>query len=283
MTRFPLDSAQCETLVAFEMLGSVYALAEHFHKDVSVISRQLKKIASSAPVLEKQRGKWKLTPVGKQVVSWSRDSIGRLEHILQRRSTIRIGATREFASRILCPELPRFLGELLPKANISILTSETGIEDLLLSGEIDFGFDCGRPYDPLIRYKQVKKERFGVFASPEFSKRHGGKTLEALLELPALQYKRMSLARYLQLATEVDQIAGQFNDLGAMRETCKSGMGWTVLPLYIVRRELEEGSLVQLPVRVTTSDYFGIWWLRGSSSIEPLIKKAENWLRGREL
>jgi len=116
MLRYPLTSEQCEVLIAFEGLGSVYALAEYFHKDVSVISRQLKKIAETAPVLEKHQGKWRLTPIGKQVVSWARDSMARVTLILQQRSTLRIGATREFAARVLSRQLPDFLGDDFQKS-----------------------------------------------------------------------------------------------------------------------------------------------------------------------
>jgi len=158
------------------------------------------------------------------------------------------------------------------------------VESLLLSGEIDFGFDCGRPFDPLIRYKQVRKEHFGIFASPGFAKTHHAKSFEQLLDLPNLQYKRVSTAKYLGLSAEVENIAARFNDLSALREACVASMGWAILPVYTVQRELQSGALVQLPcARPIATDYFGVWWLRGSSALEPLIKRAEAWLRRQEL
>lgn len=69
MTRdlFLLDSDQLTLLLAFEKSNGLNQLAEVMAKDPSVISRGLQRIAEIYPVLIKVRGRWELTPLGRQM------------------------------------------------------------------------------------------------------------------------------------------------------------------------------------------------------------------------
>lgn len=69
--KFPLTSEQCELLVAFETAESLTHLAKAMHKDASVISRSLQRLAETK-VLEKNGNRWILTPLGRQVNNWTR-------------------------------------------------------------------------------------------------------------------------------------------------------------------------------------------------------------------
>ncbi len=84
--RFLLDSDQLELLVAFEDSKGLNQLAELMAKDPSVVSRGLQKIAEAYPVLIKVRGRWELTPIGRQlnlitreVLNQQRDLLGQLQ------------------------------------------------------------------------------------------------------------------------------------------------------------------------------------------------------------
>jgi nicotinamidase-related amidase len=65
--KFPLSSEQLELLLAFEANDSLSALAGQLYRDPSVISRQLQKLAEALPVLSKERGRWKITPLGLRI------------------------------------------------------------------------------------------------------------------------------------------------------------------------------------------------------------------------
>lgn len=65
--RFLLASDQLELLLAFAAAPSLAALAEVMAKDASVISRQLTRLADTAPVIEKVNGRWTLTPLGEVI------------------------------------------------------------------------------------------------------------------------------------------------------------------------------------------------------------------------
>lgn len=69
MNRMPflLSSDQLELLIAFEKSEGLNKLAEMMGRDPSVISRSLQKMAEEYPVLIKVKGRWELTPLGRQV------------------------------------------------------------------------------------------------------------------------------------------------------------------------------------------------------------------------
>jgi DNA-binding transcriptional LysR family regulator len=274
---FGLSSEQCELLATFEIAGTLSGLATLLAKDVSVVSRQLQRVARTAPVLEKTQGRWRLTSLGHQINAWTHDVCTSQKTILKQRAVLRIASTREFASRVLAPNLAELLGEETSSL-VSVATWEDGVEKILLSGGADLGFDCGRPTDPSVRFKTVQSEAFVVVASPAFLQRHPVKKTNDVLELPHLQYQRASASRLLSLSCEVPNVLAVFNDVASVREACVAGLGWTVLPLYAVRRELHATQLTLLPGWNIHPEQFGVWWLRGQSAIEPWVQRAIEWL-----
>ncbi|RYZ79100.1 MAG: isochorismatase family protein, partial [Proteobacteria bacterium] len=65
--RFRLSSEQLELLLAFENALGLNDLAEKMGRDPSVISRGLQKIAEEYPVLDKVKGRWQLTQLGRNL------------------------------------------------------------------------------------------------------------------------------------------------------------------------------------------------------------------------
>ncbi len=85
--RFPLTSEQLELLLAYEQSKSLQDLAGAMAKDSSVISRNLQRLADTAPVLVKVKGRWQLTPLGLQINSNSRTYLRDLAQILDAKSS----------------------------------------------------------------------------------------------------------------------------------------------------------------------------------------------------
>ncbi|MFO0674705.1 MAG: LysR family transcriptional regulator [Polyangiaceae bacterium] len=277
--RFALTSEQCELLLAFETAPSLEALARALSRDASVLSRQLQRIAQETPALEKTHGRWRLTPLGKQLATWARDAIASQRRALDQPTVIRLASTREFTARVLAPRL----GDLVPETDttiVSLFAAEEGVERRLLAGEADIGFDCGRPVDPEIRFRQVTPEPFSVVAAPGFVERHQLKTAQDALPLANLQYQRATAMALLGLEGDVARIRATFNDIASAREACCAGLGWAVLPTYAVRRELDAGTLVGLPGFEVPEEHFGVWWLRERPALEPWVERCAKWLGG---
>ena len=65
--QFPLSTDQLELLHAFAEAQGLMELAEILHKDQSVVSRNLQKLAESAPVIEKINRRWQITELGREI------------------------------------------------------------------------------------------------------------------------------------------------------------------------------------------------------------------------
>lgn len=56
-----------ELLLAFEVAGNLENLADFMAKDPSVVSRNLQRLANEIPVLLKVNGRWRISPLGRQL------------------------------------------------------------------------------------------------------------------------------------------------------------------------------------------------------------------------
>lgn len=80
--QFSLSSDQLELLLAFEESEGLGKLAETMRRDPSVISRSLQRIAEEYPVIIKVRGRWELTPLGRQTNELTKNFIVAQERLL---------------------------------------------------------------------------------------------------------------------------------------------------------------------------------------------------------
>jgi nicotinamidase-related amidase len=112
--RFPLTSEQCELLAAFETAGSLTELARLMHRDASVVSRNLQGLAESG-VLEKDRNRWVITALGRQINAWTRTVAASQTKILGQAKRL----------RLLDAKLP----ELTPAAALVLVGLQRGFDD----------------------------------------------------------------------------------------------------------------------------------------------------------
>lgn len=277
--KFELSSNECEIIYEFQQSQSLEELAQKLGRDISVVSRNIKAIAEKSDVFEKRNGRWMLTEKGFALNKWTEESIYSQRLVLQKQKNITIAATREFASRILIPKIQLLTQE--SDVTVSIVSSDNGIEKLLLNGDADFGFDCGRPTDPLISFKHVARESFALVASPTYLKKNKIKLKADLLETDYLHFSRSSL--YIMSGeTKSKRAFGTFSDISTLREACKMGHGWAVLPYYTVVNELKDGALKIVPGHKSQPMHFGVWWVRERKSISPWVEKALQWLSDQE-
>lgn len=280
--QLPISSEDCSLLLSFSEAESLAALAETLGRDISVVSRKLQRLAADAPVLEKRGGRWALTPLGKEIVQWTRDAVGSQSRLLQRASSLRIATTREFAARVLAPDLAA-LKEKLPLVEFEVYSFERGVEEALLEGNVDLALDCGRPQSPDIRFQLLAREELGLFAAPDFLKQHPLRRLEDLHRAPHVEFLRLPPARYLQLKSQLELRFARFNDIAACRSAAVSGTGWALLPTYAVREELDTGRLKRLDFYSIGQENYGLWWLRERKALKPHLAVFSAWLKGKEL
>ncbi|MGE3756739.1 MAG: cysteine hydrolase family protein [Pseudobdellovibrionaceae bacterium] len=79
--QFPLASDQLRLLLAFEESAGLEMLADSMGRDPSVISRGLQRIAEEFPVLVKVKGRWELTPLGRETNKLTKEFIARYQKL----------------------------------------------------------------------------------------------------------------------------------------------------------------------------------------------------------
>src|SRR4051794_38669719 len=117
--RFSLTSEECELLLELEQAARLQDVAERLGRDHSVIARALKRIAEKLPVVEKRSGRWMLTEMGLSMNEISRATIAQQAALVKTRARLTIGTNREFATRILAPDL-KAIQNLLPQTFLGI-------------------------------------------------------------------------------------------------------------------------------------------------------------------
>lgn len=281
--QFLLTSEDCELLLKFEQYPSLQDLCKQMGRDHSIIARALKRISEKFPVVEKKAGKWILTDLGRKINESSKTALAGQATILNERSSLRIGTNREFASRIIAPEI-KILKKMFPKTNFSIHTFELGTEAALLQGQIDVGFDCDRPYSPEIAYKLVLDEPIIAVATKEFIKENRKIISEdRYLELPHLLCERLHPDKILSRSDNQLFIECRFNDIATTREACVQGVGWALLPVYAIKKELEQGKLQKIEGKIFGKSKYGVWWLRSRTHLKDTSELLIQWLNTQEL
>ena len=276
--QLPISSDDCLLLLKFSETDTLAALSQSLGRDISVVSRKLQRLAAEVPVLEKHQGRWTLTPLGREVVQWTRDAVSSQSRILRRPHSLRVATTREFGARMLAPALPE-LRRRLPLVEFEIYTYENGTEAPLLAGNVDLALDCGRPQSPDIRFSLLAREEVGLLASPVFLRKHPIRRLEDLVRAPHLEFLRIPPSRYLKLKEQVEERFARFNDIAACRAAAVASCGWTLLPTYAVREELHNGLLKKLDLFSVEQENYGVWWLRDRKGLKPYLDVFSEWLK----
>lgn len=283
MSRFLLTDSESELLLKFEESPSLESLAASVGRDITVISRQLKKISEKADVLTKISGRWCLTKAGKRLNEVTLDFLRVQNSIFSEKYSLRIGTNREFASRVISRHI-HSLQSYYKNATLEIKSYERGTELALLSGEIDFAFDCGRPRSPEIKYTHVQKEAIVAVASPGFIKKHGSKEhVVELSELPHIYCERLKPDQVTGMNWDSKNIVIHTNDIATAREIALQSKGWALLPEYAIRAELKNNHLKPVLNKAFDQEKYGVWFLRSRVHLEKDFKNACEWLRNVSL
>jgi DNA-binding transcriptional LysR family regulator len=278
--KYPLSSEACEILLHLEHSENLREIAEKVGRDVSVVSRKLQALASSTPFLTKIQNQWRLTTPGLEFNRWTRTAITEQRRLLMQADVVRIATTREFASRVMAPALDAFAAW---GAGVEIISLSDGVEAALLERKADFGFDCGTPYSPSIAFHRGPAEGYVVVQSGKAKR--PARSVAELASTPFLFYNRMDLAEIRQ-TLELKEMSSNayFNDIATLRSALEHHDGWSVLPAYAVREEIQKGTIraLKTPVELESTT-FGLWWNRENAPRPDLLKNALAWLKKQKL
>ena len=191
----------------------------------------------------------------------------------EKEAEIRFGATRTIGDSVMGSVLEKYLARY-PQARIHMEVENT--HDLLVrldEGRIDFalveGFFKKNEYD----FQIFSREKYIAVCSPDYIFQNTPDCIEKLFQERLLLREEGSGTReVLERCLEAHNLSVQDFDkrmeVGSMqtiKELTKAGCGITFLYEAAVRRELEEGSLRQIPLQdFPVTHEFAFIWRRGS-------------------
>jgi DNA-binding transcriptional LysR family regulator len=165
------------------------------------------------------------------------------------RQTIRLGAS-ETITRLWMRDFIEKVEAMLPGVNINMTVDVSPrMRDRLLDGELDLCFYLGASDRKLVS-KPLFEAQLGFFAAPGFRLGPEPVGIEALRRLPIITYHpTISISPYLMLQKALQHpgsegpVLIENSSLTSIIEMSLDGLGLCVVPVDIVRKELERGTL----------------------------------------
>ena len=250
-----------EELLAFITVvdtGSIVAAADKLQQTPSGVSRSLTRLESKLGVtlLERTTRKMKLTHEGALFVDKVRQILADLNQaedalLHSDRETaglIRLDSATPFVLHVLVPLLQEFR-TLYPKIEIELQSNDQIID--LLENKTDIAFRFGALNDSSLHHKLVCTSRLYIVASPDYLKIHG--TPEQAAEL--LQHACIGFIHPRHLNTWPLKLNGKnitvkptlkASNGETVRQLALLGHGITCLSAFMIRKDLQAGSLIAL-------------------------------------
>jgi DNA-binding transcriptional LysR family regulator len=162
------------------------------------------------------------------------------------RGLLRVNAPVSFSTMHLGYAIGLFLREH-PEIDVQ-LSTDNRLVDLIEDG-FDVVVRVGRLADSSYYARKLATDRLVVCGSPEYLERAGTPAAPAeLVDHNCLHYSLVPASgewRFRRAGVAAVSVRGNFNvdDGGVLRAAALSGLGLAVVPSFMVKREVEEGSL----------------------------------------
>ena len=200
------------------------------------------------------------------------------------RGTLRITAPGVFAEKQLMPLLPGFT-QRYPELRVELLLMDAYLD--LIAERIDVAIRVGALRDSTYRLQKLRSMEFYICAGPEYLQKHGVPRLpEEIVDHSCLLFPRRhhSLSwLFKDGAGQIDEvpIQGQYlmTNSAVIRGCAIANMGLTLLPDWLVKKDIATGQLVRLfsQYTVTATDFnSAIWLLYPSQAFIP--RKTQVWI-----
>jgi DNA-binding transcriptional LysR family regulator len=268
---FPFQTDELRLLFLLSEELTVKKVAERLGRDHTTVTRQLNQLSKRYPVLQKNSGTWILTPFGHEIAKFCRKMMSEQRELVSLPRVIRIGTTKEFSEWVLAPLLAKIL--LLSKSSfqIVVLTEVGSFEAALMDGKIDIVLSCGRPVDPTIKFKKLLSFPLSCVY---YNNLGTNRKIEALMNLPIVEHSGLTIRSLVPNREKYPRVVAQFDHISGVRGAARSGLGWTILPQYSVKADVENGKLfeIALPELRDLKEEFSLWYVRDYSNLEKVVK-----------
>ena len=273
--RAPLDSRRLQQFCVLARTGSFTQTARELHLTQSGISHSMKALEHEAGcrLLDRLGKKVVLTQAGEQLLqhaekilaemSAARDALSELGKWGKGR--LRLGASTTACQHLIPPVLREFK-ESFPDHSITLEPGDTPeLVDALLKHRIDLALTLQSDSETQLEFHPLFTDQLYFVVSPLHPWARKGRVERE--EIPRQNYilysKRSVTFRLIEHYFRREQVVLntvlEVGSMEATKELVKLGLGVSILAPWVAQREIENGSLVSLPLgRKTLSRQWGI-------------------------
>jgi DNA-binding transcriptional LysR family regulator len=248
-------------------------------------------------LLYRVRGRVSLTPLGrllveraKSLLEFKRETLAAVEQFQGTLSgELWVGGSNIPGQYLLPPRLAAFVIKYPGVKPILRIGDSTGIVEDVLDGKVELGFVGLKSADARLAFEKLwddemvlavsqdhpwsrrKSVRMSDLRAEKFISREGGSgTLGSFRQL---------LAKHRQSPDEVLNIAMELGSTEAVKEALITGFGISILSRISIRRELAEGSIVEVPIRGLTlkRDFYKVFYKR--RPLHPIAQAFRHFLK----
>lgn len=260
----PLDSRQLRAFFVLARTGSFTQTARELHLTQSGISHSMKALEadSGCRLLDRLGKKVVLTQAGEQLLKHAEKILSEMdaarESLLQLgkwgKGRLRLGGTTTVCQHIIPPVLREFK-ESFPDHAISLEPGDTPeLISALLRHRIDLALSLEPEGEPQLEFHPLFTDELHFIVSALHPWAQAGRVWRE--EIPRQNYilysKRSITFRliedYFRREQMVLNTVFEVGSMDATKELVKLGLGTSILASWIARKEIEEGSLVPLPL-----------------------------------
>jgi DNA-binding transcriptional LysR family regulator len=260
----PLDSRQLRAFYSLAHTGNFTQTARELHLTQSGISHSMKALENDVGcrLLDRLGKKVTLTQAGEQLLQHAKRILAEMESargsLFQLgkwgHGRLRLGATTTVCQHVI-PQVLREFKESFPDHVISLEAGDTPeLAGSLLQHRIDLAVTLELEKEPQLESHPLFEDELCFILSPLHPWALAGKVERS--EIPRqshILYSKQSVTfrlieNYFRREKMVLNTVIQVGSMEATKELVKLGLGVSILAPWIAKKELEEGSLIALPL-----------------------------------
>ncbi|MEV4177339.1 LysR family transcriptional regulator [Nonomuraea sp. NPDC049709] len=279
----PLSLDLLRTFLAVHRTGSITAAAQTLGLSQPAVTAQVKALESvlDRPLFDRLPRGVAATPAADELARRVAPGLDSLDEVVESElpsdEAVHLGGPAEF----LCEEVMPMLA-LLVRDGLR-LRFTLGLSDDLLAGlaagRLDLVLSTIRPRLRGVRADAVYDEEFVLVASPEVARSVSGAGPRELAGVPLVAYaedlpivRRYWRGVFGRRPTMAAQVV--IPDLRGVLSAVRAGMGVSVLPAYLCRRDLAAGALVKLAEPPEAPINTGYLAVRSGAQARPAVAEV---------
>lgn len=286
------------TLKTILETGSFQNAADKLNYTQSTVTFQMKQLEEelSIKLFEKIGRKMELTQAGKDILPYVETILQATEQINNYgKSLSEITGTLRLAipDSILIYNMQSLIQAFLHKApNIQLVINSLPSDEInhaIINGIADIGIDCDKGnYPDTIIHKLLSPFRACLVAAPfadtkelDFISPHQRKSLSMICNEPNSNYQR-GITEYLERKDIILNPYMKMQSIEAVKRSVMNNLGIAYVPIFAIREELKNGSLIQIKTELDERMYTSVCVYHKNKWISPQMQLVLQLLDERE-